>query len=163
MSISTIIASLPLAYLAIIAIPLIVIDYKQHRLPNKLVLPMVALGLITDFVASAVSGEWWRLGIAFGIAFAILVLGLVANYFEYLGMGDVKLFVATTLVVAWFVWWLALVLVAGAIAFGFISTIVLYLTSFTYRYRHAGRQATIPLGVFIVPITLVLGSLAVVA
>jgi len=49
-----IVALLPLAYLAVIAIPLIIVDVREHRLPNKMVLPFIALSFITTIVVSLV-------------------------------------------------------------------------------------------------------------
>lgn len=80
---------LPLIYLALVTIPLVVIDVREHRLPNWLVLP----GYLVLLVAMA--GTWIQTGM-----FPWLALTAAAGYFVFLyllawlggmGMGDVKL------------------------------------------------------------------------
>jgi len=153
-SISTLIATVPLVYLLVIATPLITIDLRQHRLPNKFVYPLISLALISNLVSSWISGEWFRFGIAFAVAFGIGILGMVANHFDYLGMGDVKLLFGTSLAIAWFSWWLALVAVVATLICGIVFGFV--LVSLMKRKVNA-----LPLGVWSVPTALVVGSLAV--
>ena len=89
---------LPFLYLAAVSLPLTIIDLKQHRLPNKLVLPgylvMLAglLGYVTFSLLTQRGNEVW--------VFAGEVLLCAAGYFGFLfllsylggmGMGDVKL------------------------------------------------------------------------
>lgn len=80
---------LPLLYLALVTVPLIVIDVRSHRLPNLLVLPGYAVLL------TAMLGTWWQEG-----EFPWLSVAAAAGYFVFLyllawlggmGMGDVKL------------------------------------------------------------------------
>ncbi len=82
-------AGLPLLYLAAVTVPLVVVDVREHRLPNVLVLPgypVAALGLV---------GEWIRTGqvplvaLVAGVASALFLLGLSLG--GGMGMGDVKL------------------------------------------------------------------------
>lgn len=78
-----------LLYLALVTVPLMIIDLRSHRLPNKLVLPGYAVLLVAIF------GIWWQAG-----EFPWLALAATAGYFVFLyllawlggmGMGDVKL------------------------------------------------------------------------
>ena len=80
---------LPLLYLALVTVPLIVIDVRSHRLPNSLVLPGYLVLLM------AMLGVWWQTA-----EFPWLALASAAGYFVVLyllawlggmGMGDVKL------------------------------------------------------------------------
>jgi leader peptidase (prepilin peptidase)/N-methyltransferase len=102
MELVTIFASIPLVYLLVVSIPLAVIDIRQKRLPNVLVLPMLGLELLLLPIASAVGGEWNKLGSAFLIGLGIFILGMVGNFYNLLGMGDVKLLTAITIGLSWF-------------------------------------------------------------
>lgn len=91
------------AYLFAVSPRLALIDIRERRLPNKLVLP----GFIVTF-----AGQLWAACLAtddlvrlvLGISCAVLVFasGLFCNLRFGLGMGDVKLSAAMTLCLAWF-------------------------------------------------------------
>lgn len=77
--------------LALFTAPLSVIDFKLHRLPNRLVLPAAAAGAGLLVVAAAASADWHPLLRAVEAAvlvFAIFFLIFLAAPF---GLGDVKL------------------------------------------------------------------------
>ena len=151
----TFIAVMPLVYLAVMAIPLITIDIREHRLPNKIILPFIVTSLITDIVASFVSGEWWRLGLALAVAFGIGIVGIFANYFDLIGMGDIKLFFGSALVIGWFVWWLPLVLVAVTLIVGILVTLYLLV------FRKVSAGTSVPLGPYAIVLSLVIGTYGV--
>ena len=111
----------PIVYLALVAIPLIVIDIREHRLPNKLVIPAIPLTLVLWVIVASIEGKWGNLFIALGIGLLTFGLGLGANRLLELGMGDVKLFTAMALVLGWFMGGTALLLpvIATAIAIGY--------------------------------------------
>ncbi len=79
----------PVLYLAFVTPLLVIFDLRSHRLPNRLVLPGIAMG------AASVGVQWWldaRLPIvpllaAVGYAAFLFALNLVGG----MGMGDVKL------------------------------------------------------------------------
>ena len=152
---TTLIAVMPLVYLAVMAIPLIVIDTREHRLPNKIVLPFIVMSLVTDIGASFAGGEWWRLGLALAVAFGIGILGMFANYFDLIGMGDIKLFFGSALVIGWFVWWLPLVLVIATLIIGSIA--ILYQVVI----RKADAGTSVPLGPYAIVLALIIGTYGV--
>jgi leader peptidase (prepilin peptidase)/N-methyltransferase len=93
---------IPIAYLIAIAIPLLVIDIKEHRLPNKLVLPLFPIWLLTSITYVVLTADWWNaLLMPLLLSVAYLLIGIVANYFEWIGMGDVKLITAMVLSLSW--------------------------------------------------------------
>jgi leader peptidase (prepilin peptidase)/N-methyltransferase len=153
-----IVALLPLAYLAVIAIPLIIVDVREHRLPNKMVLPFIALSFITTIVVSLVDGQWISLLITLGTAVAILFLGVYLNGLEWLGMGDVKLFVGITLALGYFsvLYSLAVIALALVLAYG------LTMATAVRRVR-ATLRGSITLGPYAIVLTLVGGAVAVLA
>jgi leader peptidase (prepilin peptidase)/N-methyltransferase len=120
-----------------------------------LVLPLFPIALVTDITASFISGEWWRLGLALALAFSIFTLGMVANYFDVLGMGDVKLLSATALVTAWFIWWLPLAVIGGTLV---LSILVIIYKVFIGKTRLGDN---IPLGPYAVALALIFGTLGV--
>lgn len=79
----------PLAYLAVVTPELIRVDVRSHRLPNRLVVPGIALGLV------CATAEWVITGIPpvpqfiAGVAYATFLLLLCVT--GGMGMGDVKL------------------------------------------------------------------------
>ena len=99
MSILDIISLLPLAYLAVVSVPLILVDMREHRLPNKIVLPFAALSFTTVLVVNIANQDWFNLTLAIGLPLLAFILGIVANYADYIGMGDVKLLTALLLAV----------------------------------------------------------------
>jgi len=88
------------AYLAIFTVPLVVIDLRERRLPNKITLPAIAitiLGLLLTF-------DWPRIGIATLCATVLFAVGTLLSIKGWLGMGDVKLLVPIGLTLGWFGW-----------------------------------------------------------
>ena len=98
--------ALPLLVLAVATVPLILIDLREHRLPNRITLPLVPAVLIALVFASWGAGAWERMprallaGLALLAAYAILHLLYPAG----LGMGDVKLAPSLGLVLGWLSW-----------------------------------------------------------
>ena len=159
MSILDIVALIPLAYLAVVAIPLVVTDAREHRLPNKYVLPFILISFLTSIAVAVVSADWIRFVITFGVAVATLLFGVYLNGKDILGMGDVKLFVGIVLALGSFSLWFALI----AIVVGFLVSLAvtftkLYLTKSSSFFG----TTTVPLGVFTISATLVAGVVAVV-
>ncbi|WP_296630263.1 prepilin peptidase [Rhodoluna sp.] len=90
------------AYLLAVAVPLARIDVREHRLPNKLVLPLMPIALLGQLIAGLVGGDWLRMGMAAIAAIVAFVVGLLVNRFADLGMGDVKLITGMSLALGWF-------------------------------------------------------------
>lgn len=127
--IQQLISMLPVAYLALTAVPLIVIDIKQHRLPNKIVLPMLAITFLSQLTLAIWTGAWASLGISVGLGFAMLVLGVIANYKGLVGMGDVKLMAGLTMMLSWFTVLGGALLMPISIALGLAVAAITVLTT----------------------------------
>jgi leader peptidase (prepilin peptidase)/N-methyltransferase len=99
---SGVFASLGAIYLLAVAGPLSVIDIREHRLPNKFVLPAFPI-IILGFVVASVSQNSWQQTL-FALTYSLVGfgIGLLINRYGSLGMGDVKLIAAMTLALAWF-------------------------------------------------------------
>ncbi len=113
-------ALIPALYLVLAAIPLTVIDLKEHRLPNRIVLPVFPIALLAQLAACLVGADWVRLALAVGIAVLAFIVGLLANYWDWLGMGDVKLISALLLTLGFFNPWLALIAIGVSFVLAFL-------------------------------------------
>jgi Flp pilus assembly protein protease CpaA len=71
------------------------------------------------------SMDWARFLFAFLCALSVLVIGIAANYFDVLGMGDVKLAGALALVLGYFNLYLPIVAIGLAFVLAFGVIIVL--------------------------------------
>jgi leader peptidase (prepilin peptidase)/N-methyltransferase len=99
---SGIFASLGAIYLFLVSWPLSIIDIREHRLPNKFVLPAFPIIVLGFLVASALQNSWQQTLFALTASILAFAIGLLINRYGSLGMGDVKLLAATTLSLAWF-------------------------------------------------------------
>lgn len=120
---------LPVAYFAVVAIPLAVIDIRSHRLPNVITLPALALTSLCWFLLAVGEGRWLNFIGSLALAVAIFVVGLAINaLWGSIGLGDVKLFAGLVLVLSWFIgaWALLLpvVALAGVGVYVFVSAYV---------------------------------------
>lgn len=120
---------IPVAYLLAVASPLIITDIREHRLPNKYVLPAIPIALVSWLVLAITYNLWATFFVALACASAIGIIGLVANRFGFLGMGDVKLVFSLVLVVAWFNWNLALLIPVMAMLLVLLSIFYLFITN----------------------------------
>jgi leader peptidase (prepilin peptidase)/N-methyltransferase len=120
---------LPVAYVAATAIPLMVIDFKQHRLPNKIVLPIIGLTFLSQLTLAIWTGAWASLGISLGLGFAALAVGLYLNYKDWIGMGDVKLLAGLTMMLSWFTVLGGALLMPISIVLGLIVAAIAVLTT----------------------------------
>ena len=118
-------ALIPALYLLAVTWPLTVIDLREHRLPNRLVLPTYPIALLSQLVASMVSMDWARFLFAVLCALCVLIIGILANYFDVLGMGDVKLAGALALILGYFSIYLPMVAIGFAFVLAFGVIIVL--------------------------------------
>lgn len=92
--------------LALCGTPLVLIDYEQHRLPDRLVLPAAGGGAVLLVLAAAVDGDWAALlhaveGAAAVFAVLFVLLFISPNGF---GFGDVKLGAVLGAYLGWFGW-----------------------------------------------------------
>jgi leader peptidase (prepilin peptidase)/N-methyltransferase len=143
-SILDIISALPLVYLAVATIPLIVIDYKLHRLPNKIVLPFAALAFITAITVNVATQSWINLLLAVGLPFVWFIIGLVLNYFDVVGMGDVKFITALLLAVGVYSPLIALLIIPLGVVFSFIHVIYLIMR------KQVSIGSSVPMGPWLI-------------
>ena len=124
-SLSELIALVPALYLLVVAWPLTVIDLREHRLPNRLVLPAFPVALLAQLIATIISADWARQLSALLMALLFAAIGLGANYIDALGMGDVKLATVIALTLGYFNPWLPVIAIGIAFVLAFAVVIVL--------------------------------------
>ena len=129
-------------FLAAAGVLLAVIDLQHHLLPNRVVVPSIAIGaalLLVPAVAEAQWGALLRAGLGAGALFAVfLVLALISP--SGLGMGDVKLAGLIGLYLGWIGWGAVFV---GAVA-GFVVQALLALV--LLAGRRIGLRGELPFG-----------------
>lgn len=92
--------------LALVATPLLLIDVRSHRLPDRLVLPAAGAALALLAVAATVREDWASLGravAAAGVVFAIFCSAALLSP-PSLGFGDVKVAGLLALYLGWLGW-----------------------------------------------------------
>lgn len=123
-------------YLVLVAIPLAKIDLREHRLPNRLVLPAIPITLLGQLLSCLVGASWSMLGQAVAAALLAFVAGLLLNRFATLGMGDVKLIAAISLMLGWF----SPVMPLLALFLAFLLATVVLLPKLVFRRLGLGRS-----------------------
>lgn len=151
--IQQLISMLPVAYIAATAIPLMVVDIKEHRLPNKIVLPMIAITLLSQLTLAIWTGAWASLGISVGLGLAVLFLGVALNYKGWIGMGDVKLMAGLTMMLSWFTALGGALLMPISLVVGTITTVLIVMLNKNARQVPLGPAI---LATFIATLTLTL-------
>lgn len=121
---------------------LLVIDVRTHRLPNRIVLPVLAVLLALVIVEAMLTGQTRPL---IGAALGMLILGgfyaalrMVSR--EGMGGGDVKLAAVIGLVLGWHGWQALAVGAASAFVLGALYALVLM------ALRRADRSTRIAFG-----------------
>lgn len=126
------------ALLALVAtgVVLSVVDLTEHRLPNAVLLPTLAIMAVLLVLASAITGEWIRLlwALAGGAGMFAVYFGLALISPAGMGMGDVKFAAPLGLALGWFGWNVWLIgLVAGFFIGGLVGLVALLLRRVTLR------------------------------
>jgi Flp pilus assembly protein protease CpaA len=112
---------IPLSYVAGAMIPIAHADITRNKVPNKIVIPMLATTLLCWLTLAIWQGEWARLGISILFLVGIISLGLLVHIkFSVLGMGDIKLIATLAFILSWFSWGIALAFVPALVATLFI-------------------------------------------
>ena len=93
---------LSILLIVLLAIPLSVIDFRSHRLPNRFTYPAIAFSVFTVALAGIATLDFNRLAVAAITGAATWGIGYLLARFDGIGMGDVKLLTAMNLSVAWF-------------------------------------------------------------
>jgi leader peptidase (prepilin peptidase)/N-methyltransferase len=117
-------ALLGVGYFAVTTIPLMVVDMRERRLPNKITIP----GFLVSLVGLVLSFDWPRVAIALVVSALLFLVGTAISIRGWIGMGDVKLVAGLSILLAWFglslVWqaiFASVVLAGLVVAFGLLA------------------------------------------
>ena len=91
----------PIALIAALAIPLSVIDIREHRLPNRHTYFLIATVVAGTLLASLLQARWLDFAIGMGVGMLTALVGYLLAKFGAIGMGDVKLLIAMHICLAW--------------------------------------------------------------
>ena len=123
----------PALYLLVVSVPLLVMDIRTRRIPNKILLPVYPVWLISSITYAVMSGDWLSsvvIPLAIGIPFFIALLFM--NHKGNLGMGDVKLLLAMCLSLSWKTLWVWVALPV-AIAVGVVISLMVVILKQKYK------------------------------
>jgi leader peptidase (prepilin peptidase) / N-methyltransferase len=127
----------------VLSIPLGITDIREHRLPNTLTYPAIAVSAVLVVVAGLATGAFGQLLTALVLGGVTFGLGYLMAKFDGIGMGDVKFLVAVNVILGWFSPWLILPM----LAIGFTVASLVSLTLIVMR--RANLKTAIPMGPFL--------------
>ena len=136
--------ALPLVAFAVATVPLIVIDLREHRLPNRITLPLLPTLIALLAIASWGTGEWDRFSRSVLAALALFAVYLVLHliYPAGMGLGDVKLAPSIGALLGWLSWDAVLLGAFAAFVLSAVVSVILLLT------RRATLKTAIAFGPF---------------
>jgi leader peptidase (prepilin peptidase)/N-methyltransferase len=129
-------------YLAAVSVALAAIDLDLKKLPDRIVLPSIAVGIVLLAVATIGTADWWMFarGLIGGAALFAFYFAIVMAYPKGMGFGDVKLAALLGLYLGWLGWGNLIVGAFAAFLLGGLFSIGLLI------FRKANRKTTIPFG-----------------
>jgi leader peptidase (prepilin peptidase)/N-methyltransferase len=129
-------------YLAAVSVALAAIDLDLKRLPDRIVLPSIVVGVMLLAIATIGTGDWWMLGRAVigGAALFLFYFLILLVYPQGMGFGDVKLAAFLGLYLGWLGWGPLVVGAFAAFLTGGLFSIGLVI------FRKAARKTAIPFG-----------------
>jgi leader peptidase (prepilin peptidase) / N-methyltransferase len=119
-----------------------VVDVREHRLPDRVLLPGAAVAVLLLAGAALVSDRWHDLGrgLLAGLACFTLLLVMALISPSGLGMGDVKLVAFTGLYLGWLGW----PSVIAGLLLGFLAQAAMGLV--LLAARRTGLRGELPFG-----------------
>jgi len=99
---ATPVTAIGLGLLVVFAGWLSVIDFEQHRLPNRIIGPLTGAVTVVVVLAGLVNDDLGRSGRALLIGLAASIVMLVGNLIGGMGMGDVKYAFPLAATLGWF-------------------------------------------------------------
>jgi leader peptidase (prepilin peptidase) / N-methyltransferase len=140
--------------LAVLCTPLVLIDFEQHRLPNRLVFPALGAGAVLLALAAAIRHDWsqYLRAVEGGAAVFAVLFGLAFALPRSFGYGDVKLGGVLGGYLGWFGWSSVYYGIFAGFVLGMLVALVLLAT------RRASLKTAMAFGPM-----LVVGTLLVLA
>lgn len=157
MTTQQIISAIPLAYLSLGFIPLVILNFRQNRVPNKFLMPVFLITLITNTTTAIMFGTWVNWGVSI-LSSVLLLIGLVIWHHRsgQIGMGDIKLIVFGLFMISSVSLMYSLIYL-GSVILGFV---LLGLALFFFSKK---RETIVRVAPMLLAIIISIGSLAVFA
>ena len=130
---------LGVSFFAATTIPLMVIDFRERRLPNKITIP----GFLISLLGLVLTLEWSRVLTAIAVSALLFGAGTLLSLRGWIGMGDVKLVAGLSLLLAWFD--PSLLWQATLWSFGLATVVVLV----GFLFKKMTTRSTIALGPYL--------------
>lgn len=134
---------LPIAYIVILAVPLVITDLREHRLPNPMTISAIAVTFSSLVVQGLISSDWAR-------ALSGLLAGAITFYAGFLlakrdaiGMGDVKLLTSLNAIAGFFSPLLAIISLTAGLVIATLVSLILYLL------KRMTMKSLLPLGPYL--------------
>jgi leader peptidase (prepilin peptidase)/N-methyltransferase len=133
----------PIALIAVLAIPLAVTDFREHRLPNKYTYFLITASVAGMLIASFPQGRWGDFAVGIILGTVTAVVGYLLARFGAIGMGDIKLLIAMHVCLGWH----SPVLVLFSLSLGLAAASVIGL--FGLLMGKLNPRTLIPLGPYL--------------
>ncbi len=141
-------------WLALIVVPLAIIDIETHRLPDRLVGPG-AVGATVLLVAAALAdGRWAALLRAVEAGFVVAALGVLLAAVGPYGLGDVKLGALLAGYLGWSGWISVFYGITAGFVLGALAALPLLIS------RRATMRSALPFGPALIAGTLLVAALS---
>lgn len=127
-----------------LSVPLAVIDFREHRLPNPLTYAAIAISSVLVILAGALTSDWLRLLAAVAAGVLTFGIGYLMAKVNGIGMGDVKYLVATNTLLGWFSPWLILPMLAIGFTTAALASLALIV------FRGANLKTPVAMGPFLI-------------
>lgn len=133
----------PIAYLAMLSVPLAITDFREHRLPNPMTISAIAVTLASLIALAIFTSVWIGPMAGFLSGGFTFWIGLLLAKRDAIGMGDVKLLTSLNAIAAYFSPVLAAIsLTAGLVLATFASAVLIIFKKLTLK-------ASLPLGPYL--------------
>jgi leader peptidase (prepilin peptidase)/N-methyltransferase len=134
---------LPIAYIAILSIPLAITDFRQHRLPNPMTISAILVTGVSLAVLAFTSDTWHRPITGLLAGFITFMVGFLLAKRDAIGMGDVKLLSSLNAIAGYFSPLLALISLTAGLVIATLASLVLYF------FRRVSLESSLPLGPYL--------------
>ncbi|HWG27285.1 A24 family peptidase [Actinospica sp.] len=123
---------------------LAVIDVRTRLLPNRIMYPLFAFGVVGLTIASWIGHEWWRIVVA--VVAAALCFGLfwLLWFFGGMGFGDVRLIG----VIGFYLGWIGIPAVEAGVLLGTTAASVYHVGKMLLR--KASRKSELAFGPYLI-------------
>lgn len=134
---------IPMAYIAILSIPLVITDLREHRLPNPMTISVIAITFLFLIVQGFISSDWARPLSGFVAGGITFYAGYLLAKLDAIGMGDVKLLTSLNAIAGFFSPMLVIISLTAGLVIATLASLILYLL------KKMTMKSLLPLGPYL--------------